>query len=221
MGDIRRWHDERPRRNVSARRTRRSGRVGRGTSQRGEPVALEEWGANSEETKTMFAKITSAGGFSNHFHTPAYQRYAVEEYMISNAGKRAKSGYNRSGRGIPDLSANALNFQAWIDAGPATISGTSGSAPSVAGMISVANAQRGKNGQKRLGFLNLLLYNHTTAILNSIVHGYNNCTAGSQLVNGTDSTVCCEEGFSSGSSEWDPVVGLGSLSYLKLMNIAP
>ena len=135
------------------------------------------------------------------------------------ASQRARAGFNAKGRGIPDVSANALNFQTWIDAGPATISGTSGSAPALAGMISVANAQRAKAGKARLGFLNPLFYNHSS-ILNEIAHGYNNCTAGTELINGSDSTVCCEEGFT-GARGWDPVVGLGSPSYQRLMQQAP
>ena len=182
------------------------------------PTTQQEWGANSEETLGMFAKITSAGGFSNHFPTANYQRVAVEAYLSSTAGQRAAGGYNASGRGIPDISANALNYQTWIDAGPATVSGTSGSAPAIAGMISVANTQRAKEGKSRLGFLNPLLYNRTS-ILNDIVHGYNNCTAGTELINGSDSTVCCGEGFTSAHG-WDPVVGLGSPSYLRLLTQA-
>ena len=183
------------------------------------PTTSREWGANSEETKGMFAKITSAGGFSNFFPTAPYQAQAVKSYLASASSQRARHGYNSKGRGIPDISANALNFQTWIDAGPATISGTSGSAPSLAGMISVANAHRAKAGKPRLGFLNPLLYNKTS-ILNEISHGYNNCTAGTELINGTDSTVCCDEGFT-GAQGWDPIVGLGSPSYQRLIEQAP
>ena len=45
-------------------------------------------------------------------------------------------------------------------------------------------------------------------ILNDITHGWNNCTA--------IRTVCCPMGFTSASG-WDPLVGLGSPSYIRLM----
>lgn len=172
---------------------------------------LLEWAANAPEQQGPYFKLTTAGGFSDYFPVPSFQRDAVSAYKSSPHGKRAKAGYNTTGRGIPDISSNGINFQIWITSFKALVCGTSGSAPSTAGMISVANAQRAKQLKRRLGFLNPLLYANPQA-MNDITHGWNNCTALPDC--------CCQEGFESGTG-WDPLTGLGSPDYLKLVAAQP
>lgn len=168
---------------------------------------LKEWAANGVEQQGPFFKTTTAGGFSNYFSAPDYQKAAISTYFKTPESARAKEGYNRTGRGIPDIASNSINFQIFITAFKCMVSGTSGAAPAVAGMISSINAQRAKAKKGRLGFLNPLFYSNPTA-LNEIAHGWNNCTA--------VPAFCCDEGFTSAAG-WDPLVGLGSPSYIRLL----
>jgi tripeptidyl-peptidase-1 len=168
---------------------------------------LQEYAANAPEQQGPFFAVTTAGGFSNYFDVPFYQADVVESYFATPAGKRAPVGYNTTGRGFPDISSNGMNYQTFINSSPALVCGTSGAAPSVGGMVSTANAARVKAGKSRLGFLNPLFYSKPS-ILNDITHGWNNCTA--------LRTVCCPMGFTS-TSGWDPLVGLGSPSYIRLL----
>jgi tripeptidyl-peptidase-1 len=168
---------------------------------------LQEYAANAPEQQGPFFAVTTAGGFSNYFDAPKYQSSQIKSYFSTPAGKRAPAGYNTTGRGFPDISSNGMNYQVFIDANPALVCGTSGAAPSVSGMITTANAARVKAGKSRLGFLNPLFYSKPS-ILNDITHGWNNCTA--------IRTVCCPMGFTS-TSGWDPLVGLGSPSYVRLL----
>ena len=54
--------------------------------------------------------IVSGGGFSNIYELPAWQKSDVENY-INNNEQHLYKGYNSNGRGYPDISAMALNYQ--------------------------------------------------------------------------------------------------------------
>ncbi len=69
--------------------------------------------------------FTSAGGFSNYYKQPDYQKAAVETYF-DRAGltypyyegiglnlSEMTGLYNRIGRGFPDVSANGAQFRAY------------------------------------------------------------------------------------------------------------
>lgn len=88
----------------------------------------------------------SGGGFSNYFPRPAYQNAAVSTYLqsidtmysglykcvvyLNNGGiPRCSQSRSHSGRGYPDISAQALNFQIVLGGMDAVVSGTSCSAP--------------------------------------------------------------------------------------------
>jgi tripeptidyl-peptidase I len=92
------------------------------------------------------AASLSGGGFSNYFPRPAYQDGPVSAYLqsigsmysglykcVSGFGERRVSRssqiLSRSGRGYPDISAQAVNFQVVLGGKDATGSGTSCSAP--------------------------------------------------------------------------------------------
>ena len=120
-----------------------------------------EWAANAPDQEFPYGHITTGGGFSDHYAQPAWQKEAVEGYFSTPESKRAKAGYNATGRGIPDVSTNAINFHVFITSFNSEICGTSGSAPSLAGMISVVNARLADKGKGKLGFLNPFLYSKT------------------------------------------------------------
>lgn len=152
--------------------------------------------------------ITSGGGFSFDFPTPYWQIDAVSNYL-DNAPE-AFDGFNRNGRGYPDLSAMAVNYLVVVGTKLQPVSGTSASTPVVAGLVTLVNSQRIRAGKGNVGWLNPALYalssNETTSFTNDITSGINNCVA--------HATICCAQGFEA-FEKWDPNTGLGSVDYAK------
>jgi tripeptidyl-peptidase-1 len=62
----------------------------------------------TEQVHPEIATWLSGGGFSDVFGRPAYQAKQVGAYLNNTVGKdRFKGLYNRTGRGIPDVAAQA------------------------------------------------------------------------------------------------------------------
>jgi kumamolisin len=119
------------------------------------------------------------GGYSNQFALPSYQ---------SGAGIKAPTG---SGRGVPDVSADAdpeTGYQVLVDGESLVIGGTSAAAPLWSALIALINEKRGSP----VGFLQPAIYG-----LPSSADAFHDITSGSNGV------------FSAGLG-WDPVTGLGS-----------
>ncbi|EHK98485.1 putative Tripeptidyl-peptidase sed2 [Glarea lozoyensis 74030] len=123
----------------------------------------------------------SSGGFSDRFPRPSYQDAAVKEYL-GILGDRWKGLYNPEGRGFPDIAAQGYNYSVVEKVVGANgsytgafetilVGGTSASAPTVAGIISLLNNARVKARQKPLGFLNPWLYSKGKDGLNDIALG--------------------------------------------------
>lgn len=171
--------------------------------------------------------FSSGGGFSNLYPVPKYQARAVKEYfdrhsppypsysglspdaplpalpnIIALAGSTGGI-YNRIGRGIPDVAAIgddvAFVFQGQFGNG----FGTSASAPIFGGIINRINEERIAAGKGTVGFINPALYANPW-VLNDITSGMNpGCgTVGFEAVEG-----------------WDPVTGLGSPNYPKMLEL--
>ncbi|KAH9163948.1 subtilisin-like protein [Lactarius sanguifluus] len=151
------------------------------------------------------AASLSGGGFSNHFRRPVYQEQAVTEFL-QHLGNQYQGQYNASSRGIPDISAQALNFPIILKGERRVASGTSGSAPIVAGMISLLNDYLISQGKVTLGFLNPWLYG-------TGMSGFTDITSGSN-------PGCNTDGFSA-IEGWDPVTGLGTPDFQRLLPILP
>lgn len=106
----------------------------------------------------------AGGGFSWEFPTPPYQTSGnvTGEYLgrASNVQTMCKaSTYNGQGRGYPDFVAlAAIGIPACWSGSCSGIGGTSASAPTMAGMLSLINDARLKAGLKSLGFINTRLY---------------------------------------------------------------
>ncbi|KAF2764443.1 subtilisin-like protein [Teratosphaeria nubilosa] len=161
--------------------------------------------------------FSSSGGFSNVFTTASYQQSAVAKYFanhdpghsyyIANANETnigANGGiYNRAGRGYPDVSANGAYMLAYDQGEFSHWFGTSLASPIWASVITLVNQQRTINGKGPVGFINPTLYANTWA-LNDIVNGSN--------------PNCGSSGFSAVSG-WDPVTGLGTPNYPKLLEL--
>ncbi|KAF9009290.1 subtilisin-like protein [Hymenopellis radicata] len=141
----------------------------------------------------------SSGGFSNYFSTPKYQAQATVEY-VSALGDTYKGLYNRTGRGFPDIAAQAEHFLIVLNGTVGSVGGMSASSPTAAAVISLLNDYLLSIGRAQLGFLNPLIYKNAWA--------FNDITNGKNLGCGTD-------GFSA-TAGWDPVTGLGTPDFKRL-----
>lgn len=155
--------------------------------------------------------FTSGGGFSTYYFQPEWQTAAVDEYFIAAAAANHTpvDGYYRNNRGYPDLTFAGYNYAVVIGGNFYKVSGTSASAPAVAGLISNINAARMAIGKGTVGFINPALYANYTSFTNDITIGDNHCAA---------NNICCPEGFYA-TTGWDPASGLGSLDYGKMQAV--
>ncbi|KAI9451127.1 subtilisin-like protein [Lactarius psammicola] len=144
----------------------------------------------------------SGGGFSNHFPRPDYQDEAVPAFL-QDLGSKYNGLYNAAGRGIPDISAQALRLSIILNNNPFLLSGTSCAAPIVAGIIALLNDYLLSVGRRPLGFLNPWLYSNGRAGINDIISGSN--------------PGCGTDGFSA-IIGWDPVTGLGTPDFVALQH---
>ena len=89
------------------------------------------------------------------------------------------------------------------------VGGTSCSAPITAGVIALLNNYRISQGKSPLGWLNPMLYANPSAF--NIIRTGNNKSC---------SALCCCPGFNVPTSGvWNPVTGLGSINYAKLLAV--
>ncbi|KAI0975145.1 protease s8 tripeptidyl peptidase [Xylaria arbuscula] len=158
---------------------------------------------------------SSSGGFSNIFPIPAYQASAVKHffstanppypYYYNGNWQNATNGgvYNRNGHGIPDVSANGWNYPGWYDGEFGISGGTSMSAPIFASLLNRIIEERIKVGKGALGFVNPILYENPH-VLNDITNGTN--------------PGCGTTGFNAVKG-WDPVTGLGTPNYHKMLEL--
>ena len=137
-----------------------------------------------------------------------WQSNVVSSYFKSvlSTSKAPVPGYNSAGRGYPDISAQGTNYVVFIGGAPYLVSGTSASAPVVAGMLSLINAARLALGKTSIGWINPTLYTYFRSFTNDITIGKNNCLVES-------AGPCCTQGFNAATG-WDPATGLGSFNFL-------
>lgn len=174
-------------------------------------------GANvSQDQEVAVTRFPSGGGFSNIYGRPSYQQQAVEHYFqISDPGYPFYAGidnssfghnggiYNRIGRAYPDVAAIGDNVvvvwqnQAWL------IGGTSASSPTFAAILTRINEERLSRGMSTVGFVNPILYAHPEV--------FHDITVGSNPGCGTNGFSCAKG--------WDPVTGLGTPDYPKLLEL--
>lgn len=149
--------------------------------------------------------IYSGGGFSNVFAMPSYQSSAVSSYFTNHNPSYTATQYNNSQavRGYPDISANGANYVVGVDDALSLVYGTSASAPVFGSIITLINQQRTAAGKGPVGFINPTLYANPSAFTDIVSGGNQGCgTAGFTAVSG-----------------WDPVTGLGTPIYNKLLNV--
>lgn len=160
--------------------------------------------------------FSSSGGFSNYFTVPSYQESAVSTYFADHnpgypcyvydgeSSLGANEGlYNCHGRGYPDVSANGARYRAYNNGTDYHFYGTSLASPLWASIITLINEERYEVGKGPVGFINPTLYANTW-VFNDIVNGSN--------------PGCGTQGFSAVEG-WDPITGLGTPQYPKLLKL--
>jgi tripeptidyl-peptidase-1 len=148
--------------------------------------------------------IVSAGGFSWNYSRPAYQDKAVQTYLNSQDGLD-RNRFNSKGRGFPDVSAvgwNILDFYG-PNATMAAGRGTSASAPIFAAVINRINEERLAVGKSRVGFVNPVFYKNPQ-MFNDVMQG--------------NTSICNSVAFGAAVG-WDPMTGLGTPNYPKMLDV--
>jgi tripeptidyl-peptidase I len=134
-------------------------------------------------------------------HDPGHPYYSANE-DATNIGENGGI-YNRIGRGFPDISANGANFRSFTNGTDYHYFGTSLAAPLWAAVITLINQERQLRGKGPVGFINPVLYSHPETL--------------TDIKNGSNPN-CGSSGFSAVEG-WDPVTGLGTPSYPKLLQL--
>jgi len=154
------------------------------------------------------ALITSGGGFSDVSPVPSYQSAVVNAYFASGVTLPPADTFNKSNRGFPDVAALGHNYLINA-AGYTPVDGTSCSSPVVAGIIALLNSARLNNNKPPLGFVAPVLYAAYAAdptTFTDITTGNNKCTES-----------CCSKIGYEATKGWDPVTGLGTPQFPKLL----
>lgn len=150
--------------------------------------------------------ITTGGGFSDLYEMPSWQKNQTKKYFetIADTANEPHVGFNRQGRGYPDISALGYNYVIALASNFTAVSGTSASSPVVAGMISLINAARLAHHKSAVGWINPALYYYSSRFVRDVTSGHNKCTA--------EAMVCCAHGFAA-TTGWDAATGLGVIDF--------
>ncbi|EOO02778.1 putative tripeptidyl-peptidase protein [Phaeoacremonium minimum UCRPA7] len=160
----------------------------------------------------------SSGGFSDIFPTPLYQKGAVSGYL-KILGDRWKGLYNPHGRGFPDVSGQSVRYHVFDYGKDVMYSGTSASAPMFAALVSLLNNARLAKKLPPMGFLNPWLYTVGFNGLTDIVHGGSTGCTGTDVYSGLPTPFVPYASWNA-TVGWDPVTGLGTPLFDKLLNLS-
>eukprot|EP01035_Chromulina_nebulosa_P019007 gene19007-24826_t len=154
-------------------------------------------------TGTEIGATLSSGGFSLDFYQASWQTEQVEAYF--NSGVSLPSEYYfPQGRAYPDVAAFGQNVLVVASGSSEAVSGTSCSAPIFAGLVALVNHELLSKGEAPLGFLNPWLYAYPEMF--------------TDITSGSNPYQLCS-GFQAAEG-WDPVTGLGTPIYPKLVEKA-
>ena len=147
----------------------------------------------------------SSGGYSNVFAAPDWQADVTAAYAANTDSDMPPASYfNATGRGFPDISAQAVQYPVVVHGLTTPVAGTSCATPCASGVFGLLNDARLATGKSSLGFLNQILYANPGAL--------NDVTEGIQGGCGRQSGFPAKEG-------WDAVTGLGSPNYENLLEV--
>ncbi|KAI0693070.1 tripeptidyl peptidase A [Cytidiella melzeri] len=158
-------------------------------------------GFNPEVATTRFA---SGGGFSDYFERPSYADAAVADFFKQFPKETYAGLFNPNGAPIPDVSAQGDHYQIFLSGVQVGIGGASAATPTFASIISMLNDARLNRGKPPLGWLNPMLYLVGQNALTDVVEGSN--------------PGCGTPGFNA-TKGWDPLTGLGTPDFKKLMKV--
>ncbi|CAK7262474.1 hypothetical protein SEPCBS57363_000063 [Sporothrix epigloea] len=162
-------------------------------------------------------RFPSGGGFSNYFPAPGYQIQSLQNYFRdtplnftgyrnmgnANFSDAGDGVYHIGGRGYPDVSAIGDNYVIALADDWALYGGTSLAAPIWGAVLTRVNEERLAVGKRPVGFVNPALYAYPE-VLNDITVG--------------DNANCGTGGFPAGKG-WDPVTGLGSPNFPRMVEL--
>ncbi|KAK6004110.1 hypothetical protein QM012_008960 [Aureobasidium pullulans] len=144
-------------------------------------------------TNPEITGIASSGGFSGIFCRPDWQKKEVETYL-DTLGTHLTGMYNSS------ATANA--------------SGTSASAPTVTGIVGLVDSALIDAGKTPLGFMNPSIYSIGREAFQDIDDG---SSKGCWQVTSKNKTATVDLSATTG---WDPITGIGTPDFRKLLSIA-
>jgi tripeptidyl-peptidase I len=142
----------------------------------------------------------SSGGFSKDFMQASWQADAVNAYFKSGVTMPTQD-YYAPGRAYPDVAAFGQNVQVYASGKSEAVSGTSCSAPIFAGVVALINNELLSKGMPTLGFLNPWMYANPDMF--------------TDVLSGSNPYEKCD-GFEA-TEGWDPVTGLGTPIYPKML----
>ena len=151
----------------------------------------------------------SGGGFSKMFDAFLAQKVAVARYLDSAKGLPLQSMFPAGSRATPDVAALGVGYEVVYDGKVFAVGGTSASAPAFAAMVSLLNEARLQAGMSPMGYLNPFLYQHPEA--------FTDVTLGTNAISRASKPV--KYGYTAAAG-WDPVTGLGTLLFSKLLSSA-
>merc|ERR1712226_490723 len=137
------------------------------------------------------------------------QKAALSHFLSVPSTLPPAGSFPRGGRGTPDVAGLGEGYQVVANGETQSVGGTSASTPMFAGLVSLLNEARLAKKMPAMGYLNPWLYKHADAF-KDITRGDNfrgrgpfvepygfNCTVG-----------------------WDPVTGLGTPLFDKMLSAA-
>ncbi|KAI1365875.1 peptidase S8/S53 domain-containing protein [Xylaria arbuscula] len=167
------------------------------------------------ETATYF----SSGGFSDYWSRPIWQEIAVRKYL-SKIGDKFAPYYNNKGRGFPDVSAQGYGYRVYDKGSLKGYQGTSCSAPAFAGIVGLLNDARLRAKLPPVGFLNPLLYLNPGALNDITLGGSTGCDGTERFHGAPNGSPVIPYASWNATTGWDPVSGLGTPNFPKLLKAA-
>jgi subtilase family protein len=175
---------------------------------------------STEGLKPEKAVSFSSGGFSDIWARPWYQENQVSRYVANENKWKSKNLYNPKARGFPDISAQGRNFYIYDKDKARKIAGTSASAPVIAGIVGLLNAQQIQAGNPTLGFLNPWIYEFGPQMLTDITSGKSKGCTGVSIYSGWNAAKIENAGWDAVPG-WDPVTGMGTPLFDKMLKYLP
>ena len=169
---------------------------------------------NAEAAVSTEDGFGSGGGFSTMWDAPDWQKDITAKYLrtvdASTLPDPTKASYPKTGRGTPDVATLGTGYALIVHGNPQPgVGGTSASAPVFAAMVSLINDALATAGKPPVGFMNPLIYKNPQAFFDVTVGSNKVGRGGPPLPYGFN----CSTG-------WDPVTGMGTPYFEKLLAAA-